>query len=264
MQRCSGARRLPGTLGFSLRAKTMLHIASKWPRSDQGAAPPRPAISRQLRKSLRMYRVRAVAVGLALATLSACIAYRGEYWGVAPIVIAITPEFPEVSIDTQLDIACPTNTGLEIAFVDLVKGTFALNGRGYYGTRLQISQATSPEVTCPFQKNLVEYIGTPPSNDRARNRRIFVGFVGQPALYRVSLEGASARVEFTDREAAMRMLPPALAGDLRNKPWGREIIDAYEIFYRGIRWQSTDKLAVGNMQRSGDGSVTAVTITFRR
>ena len=110
----------------------------------------------------------------------------------------------------------------------------------------------------------MEYIGTPPSPDRARRRRIFVGFVSQRALYRVLLEGTSATVEVTDREAAMRTLPPILEGDLRHKPWGNEIIDAHEKFYRRILWESTGKVAVTNMQRASDGSVAAVTITIRR
>ena len=85
-----------------------------------------------------MHTIRAVAIGLASATLSACAAYHAEYLSVAPIVIAIKHELPETPIDTQLDLACPTSTGVEVAFVELVKGTFSLNGFGYYGARQQV------------------------------------------------------------------------------------------------------------------------------
>lgn len=230
----------------------------------RGAPPPRPAVPMRLWKSQRTHTAGSVALVIASATLSACAAYHSEYVSVAPLVISVAQESPKTLQETQLDVACPTSTGVDFAFTDLVKGNFRQDGPGYFWARQSAPQASPLAVTCPAQRSLVEYIGTPPSPEKARRRRIFVGFVGEPELYRILLERASVMVEVTDREAAKRRLPSTLKGDLRQKPWGREIIDAHERFYQTIRWESTSKVAVTNVQGAADGSVTAVTMTIRR
>ncbi|MGH9846805.1 MAG: hypothetical protein ACREEM_49535 [Blastocatellia bacterium] len=207
---------------------------------------------------------RAVVLGLVSAMLCGCIATHRVT--VPPIEIVAKVELQDTSERVGLDIVCP---GLyeEFAFVALVKGTLRQDESpgNYYWTNQQVTRATPFTSSCSSVTRLIdELVWLTPSPERGRWRTVFVRIVGDNALYRISLERASEKVEGTDLETARRTLPATLAGDLRNVPWGDRIIDAHETFYRTIRWTPTNKVAVANIQRINNGDVVSVVIIIRR
>ena len=218
-----------------------------------------------------MHTLGIIALGLASALLCGCgVTYKRV--NITPMEIITQLETLDSSYSVNLDLVCPGHNADEIAFVYLVRRTphLASDTSYYYSKQQQVTSAIPRYATCPGLGRGVEALTTLftgphwPSAEWTHRRTVFVRIVSDNALYRISAEGASARVEFTDLETPMRTLPTSLDVDLYRIPRGEEIMDAIDRFYNTIHWEPTNKVTVSHMQRTDDGGISSMTITIRR
>ena len=107
---------------------------------------------------------------------------------------------------------------------------------------------------------VVLFLPTWPSSKAAKSRRLFVHVEKESVAYRIAILGDSARVESIRLEVAQQDFPPEL-----NEPEPRVSMPAWEErirlmgeYYRSLKWQRSDRIAITDAEIDADGAVLSI------
>jgi len=171
--------------------------------------------------------------------------------------------------DVTVDVLCADFYGEPESFVAHASQALLSQARSYDWKRLAVG-STVTRTTCRKEDRYIGFppivlVPTAPSAETAKSRGVFVHVAGERTLYRLRLNGKSARIEATSLDEAERRFPGQLNGPepaVLSPEWSQRT-QLRSDYYSSTSWSPSNRIAITQLETGPEGAILSVTMEIR-